>query len=101
MWDIKYDHKLHRIRCQVHVINLAVHSFLFVTDSENLEDETLGAKGKKSALKAIEEWRKKGSLGMLHNFIVYLQASVQRLQDFLRLSKGRRLARDNTTRWNS
>ena len=38
---------------------------------------------------------------MLHNFIVYLQASVQRLQDFLRLSKGRRLARDNTTRWNS
>lgn len=40
-------------------------------------------------------------MGKLHNFTVYLQASVQRLQDFLRLSKGRRLARDNTTRWNS
>jgi hypothetical protein len=38
---------------------------------------------------------------MLYNFIVYLQASVQCLQDFLCLSKGRRLARDNTTRWNS
>ena len=99
--SIKFDHKLHRIRCQGHIINLAVHSFLFVTDSENLEDETLGLKEKKDTLKAIEEWRTKGPLGMLHNFIVYLQASVQRLQDFLRLSKGRRLARDNTTRWHS
>ena len=99
--SIKYDHRLHRIRCQGHILNLAVHSFLFVTDSENLEDETLDEKGKKDALKAIEGWRKKGPLGKLHNFIVYLQASVQRLQDFLRLSKGRRLARDNTTRWNS
>jgi hypothetical protein len=96
--SIKYDHRLHRIRCQGHIINLAVHSVLFVTDSENLEDETLCAKGKNDALKAIEGWRKKGPLGKLHNFIVYLQASVQRLQDFLRISKGRRLARDNTTR---
>ena len=38
---------------------------------------------------------------MLHNFIVYLQASPQRMQRFLKLSKGHRLARDNKTRWNS
>jgi hypothetical protein len=99
--DIKYDYKLHRIRCQGHIINLSVQSFLFVTDSENLEDDTLTIKEKKEALKVIEEWRKKGPLGMLHNFIVYLQTSVQRMQDFLRLSKGRRPARDNATRWSS
>jgi hypothetical protein len=53
--SIKYDYKLHRIRCQGHIINLAVYSFLFVTDSENLEDETLDAKEKRDALKVIEE----------------------------------------------
>ena len=38
---------------------------------------------------------------MFHNFIVYLQASPQRMQRFLKLSKGRRLSRDNKSRWNS
>jgi hypothetical protein len=74
--SIKYDYRLHRIRYQGHILNLAVYSFLFVTNSENLEDEILDEKGKKDALKAIEGWRKKGPLGKLHNFIVYLQASV-------------------------
>lgn len=99
--DIKYDIKQHRIRCQGHILNLAVHSFLFVTDSENLEDDKLEAKEAKEQLKLIDEWRAKGPLGMLHNFIVYLQLSPQRMQRFLRLSKGHRLARDNKTRWNS
>jgi hypothetical protein len=52
-------------------------------------------------LTSIEEWRKVGPLSMLHNFVVYLQGSPQRLQKFLNFSKGHRLARDNTTRWNS
>jgi hypothetical protein len=99
--DVKYDTKHHRIRCQGHILNLSVHSFLFVTDSENLEDDTLGTMEVKEQLKLIEEWRKQGPLGMLHNFIVYLQASPQRMQKFLKLSKSHRLARDNKTRWNS
>ena len=99
--DIKYDTKHHRVRCQGHILNLSVHSFLFVTDSENLEDDTLETGEIKEQLKLIEEWRKKGPLGKLHNFIVYLQASPQRMQRFLKLSKGARLARDNKTRWNS
>jgi hypothetical protein len=98
---MKYDTKHHRIRCQGHILNLSVHSFLFVTDSENLEDDTLGACEIKEQLKLIDQWRKHGPLGMLHNFIVYLQASPQRMQRFLKLSKGHRLARDNKTRWNS
>ncbi|KAG4429219.1 hypothetical protein IFR05_015301 [Cadophora sp. M221] len=42
-----------------------------------------------------------GPLGMLHNFVVYLQVSPQRMQQFLKLSRGARLSRDNKTRWNS
>jgi hypothetical protein len=84
-----------------HILNLAVHSFLFVTNSENLEDDELGTMEIKEQLKLLGEWRKKGPLGKLHNFIVYLQTSPQRMQKFLALSKGKRLSRDNKTRWNS
>lgn len=99
--DISYCPKFHRCRCQGHVLNLSVNSFLFVTDSENLENDELNTREVREQLKLIEKWRVLGPLGMLHNFIVYLQASPQRMQRFLKLSKGRRLARDNKTRWNS
>ena len=52
-------------------------------------------------LKHIEAWRKKGPLGKLHNFVVYIQQSVQRSQKFLAISHNRKLARDNDTRWSS
>ena len=84
-----------------HILNLSVHSFLFVTDLENLEDDELGTTELRAQLKLLGEWRKKGPLGKIHNFIVYLQASPQRMQKFLSLSKGKRLSRDNKTRWNS
>jgi hypothetical protein len=84
-----------------HILNLAVHSFLFVTNSENLEDDELGTMEIKEQLKLLGEWRKKGPLGKLHNFIVYLQTSPQRMHKFLALTKGKRLSRDNKTRWNS
>ena len=52
-------------------------------------------------LEEIQDWRKKGPLGKLHNFVVYIQGSVQREQDFWGLSHDLRLIRDNITRWNS
>jgi len=33
-------------------------------------------------IKEIEQWRKQGPLGKLHNFVVYIQRSVQREQNF-------------------
>jgi hypothetical protein len=93
-WHIKYDPKTHRLRCQGHIINLAVQSFLFVTNSENIEEEGI-------TLDDIELWRRKGPLGKLHNFVVFIQGSVQREQKFWELSRNRHLARDNSTRWNS
>lgn len=49
----------------------------------------------------MNNWRKKGPLGKLHNIVVYIQRSPQRMASFLVLSQGKRLARDNKTRWNS
>ncbi|CEJ82383.1 Putative Transposase-like protein [[Torrubiella] hemipterigena] len=98
-FDIRYDPKAHRLRCQGHIINLAVKAFLFVTDNEKLEykDPNLH----QTTLKQIEAWRQKGPLGKIHNFVIYIQRSVQRSQKFLAISHNHRLARDNDTRWSS
>ncbi|KAF5981722.1 ribonuclease H-like protein [Fusarium bulbicola] len=93
-YDIQCDPKVHRLRCQVHIINLAAKAFLFVTDNEKLDRDDAGLHN--VTLKHIEAWRKKGPLGRLHNFVVYIQRSVQRSQNY-----NRRLARDNDTRWSS
>lgn len=71
-----------------------------MTDDEDLEGEDEHTVYKVT-LKDIEEWRRKGPLGKLHNFVVFIQRSVQRLGKFLDLSRDHHLARDNSTRWNS
>lgn len=43
----------------------------------------------------------KGPLGKLHNIVVHIQRSAQRMATFCTLSQGRNLSRDNATRWNS
>ncbi len=95
--NIKYDPKHHQLRCQGHIINLAVKSFLFVTDKENIEEDK-EADVMKVTLKEIDEWRKKGPLGKLHNFVVWLAQSTQRLHHFLDFSYNHCIPRDNTTR---
>jgi len=37
-WRLKYDAKTHRIRCQGHILNLCTQAFLFVTNTDNLEE---------------------------------------------------------------
>lgn len=99
-YKLPYDPIHHRLRCQGHIINLAIKSFLFVTDQENIEEDK-EINVYVVTLKQIEEWRKKGPLGKLHNFVVWLAASTQRLHNFLDVSHNHRLPRDNSTRWNS
>ncbi|TVY74496.1 Zinc finger BED domain-containing protein RICESLEEPER 2 [Fusarium oxysporum f. sp. cubense] len=98
-YDIQYDPKVHRLRCQGHIINLAAKAFLFATDNEKLELDDPGVHN--VTLKHIEAWRKKGPLGKIHNFVVFIQRSVQRSQKFLAISHNRKVARDNNTRWSS
>ncbi|TVY62384.1 putative AC transposase [Fusarium oxysporum f. sp. cubense] len=59
-YDIQYNPKVHRLRCQGHIINLAAKAFLFVTDNEKLERDDAGLHN--VTLKHIEAWRKKGPL---------------------------------------
>jgi hypothetical protein len=99
-YNVKYDPKHHRLRCQGHIINLAVKSFLFVTDKENI-DEDDETNVMEVTLQRINEWRRKGPLGKLHNFVIWLTQSTQRLHHFLECSNNHRIPRDNTTRWNS
>jgi len=96
---VKIDPIKQRLHCIGHILNLACKAFLFVTDDENLEEDDNSIL--KATLKEIEEWRKKGPLGKLHNFVVFIQRSTQRINKFLALSQNRHLARDNNTRWNS
>jgi hypothetical protein len=49
----------------------------------------------------VVKWRKSGPLGKLHNIVVYIKRSPQRLAQFKALSGGKGLIRDNSTRWNS
>ena len=97
---LQYDPLHYRIRCQGHVINLAVKSFLFVTNKENIEEDR-ETNVFATTIKDIEAWRKKGPLGKLHNFVVFLAQSTQRLHHFLDLSGNHRIPRDNSTHWNS
>ena len=38
-WHIKYNLKTYRLRCQGHIINLAIQSFLFIINSKNIKEE--------------------------------------------------------------
>ncbi|WKT54014.1 hypothetical protein QSH57_004598 [Fusarium oxysporum f. sp. vasinfectum] len=69
-YDIQYDPKAYRLRFQGHIINLAAKAFLFVTDNKKLERDEAGLHT--VTLKHIEAWPKKGPLGRLHNFDIYI-----------------------------
>src|SRR5579871_3547351 len=112
-----------RVRCLGHVINLAVHAFLYKNDDEALEiarrrdqgenvrdadltDEAFGGQitvgGKKSSneVKTAEEWRCYGPIGKLFNIVKHIRSSNSLYQSFLKLT-GRQIPLANATRWNS
>jgi hypothetical protein len=47
----------------------------------------------------MESWRKFGPLGRLHNLAVKIYVSPQLYHQFLALSRGKTLPKDNSTRW--
>lgn len=96
-----YDAEHHRLRCNGHIINLAAQSFLFGADEESPGGENNIITLATPTELEMEQWRRKGALGKLHNVVVYIQRSPQRLAQFRELSGGRNLVRYNSTRWNS
>ena len=78
-----------------HIINLTVQAFLFDDDDSEISISLQPTEAEK------DTWRAKGALGKLHNIVVFVQRSPQRIAAFIELSGGKKLERDNSTRWNS
>lgn len=103
---IEYDAKFFRLRCFGHIINLTVQEFFFgPTATEESQQQQQPSKLPKDsdvlARFTEEDWREYGCIGKLHNIIVFVQRSPQRLSRFKALSNDLSLKRDNKTRWNS
>ena len=104
-----YDAKHHRLRCNGHSINLAAHAFMFpkaapgkASTTDMIEkDTTTTSECVKPSESDILKWRKAGPLGKLHNIVVFIRCSTQRMQRFREISEKKGLLRDNDTRWNS
>lgn len=92
---IDWSAKLYRIRCAGHISNLAVQALLFGKHPYTDSDPEL------PSADDIQAWRKLGSLGKLHNIIIWIYHSPQRRKFFQILSEGTALKRDNKTRWTS
>ena len=95
-----------RLRCFGHVVNLVVKALLFgeglTRFTKDLEDA--------SDFHAFRIWRSKGAIGKLHNLVVYITRSNQRVQAFNRAQNDAaddllvfylRLKKDTGIRWNS
>ncbi|KAJ6437604.1 CAP domain-containing protein [Purpureocillium lavendulum] len=103
-----FDTAHRRLRCNGHIINLAVQAFLFGRNkdasdealrqvSQLSKDEQEGVADRRDTATA---WRRHGALGMLHNLVVWVRSSGQRYQAFSKAA-GRMIPQDNSTRWNS
>jgi hypothetical protein len=90
----EYQPRHHRIRCQGHILNLATHAFLSVSEHDQIDDN-------ETRTQQLKDWKKAGPLGKLHNLCVKIHASPQLLAKFKALSKGLTLPQDNATRWGS
>jgi hypothetical protein len=101
-----FDASERRIRCNGHIINLAVQAFLFGQDdqadveAESIENLTRIEGRGEDRIQTAAAWRKLGVLGRLHNLNISMRSSSSRYQDFVKAA-GRSIPRDNMTRWNS
>ena len=96
---VLYSSEQRRLRCMGHVINLAVQAFLFgktVKDYEYPENMTESPSDAQ-----LNQWRRLGPLGKLHNINIWIMGSPQRIQSFKKRTGGLMPRRDNSTRWNS
>jgi hypothetical protein len=82
-----------RARCMAHIINLAAKDFIFGNDVEAFEEAVKnvdeGAPLDSSPLKKAQEaWRLKGPIGKFHNVCVFIRASPQRREAFMKCCSG-------------
>lgn len=71
--QLGFNHLHRRARCVGHIINLVVKALLFGKDVEAF-DESI-EKGELLARAAHDEWMKKGPVGKVHNWVVWVHRS--------------------------
>ena len=110
-----------RIRCFGHILNLSAKAFL-EGESSDIFDHHISPSEADNELELLNEWRKRGAIGKLHNLVHWIRRSPQRRDSFLSISlstadqeildelgvwfvndelKGVMVRADHDTRWNS
>lgn len=97
---IAYDAKQRRLRCNGHIISLAVQAFLFGKTVSDYDYPDNAITDSPTDVQ-LDQWRKLGPLGKLHNIISCIMGSTQRVQAFKIRSNNLMPYRDDGTRWNS
>ena len=73
-YGISYNYGERRLRCNGHVINLAVQAFLFgntVDDYDFPEEQATTPSDEQ-----LKQWRRLGPLGKLYNINIYIMGST-------------------------
>jgi hypothetical protein len=105
---INWTHTHLRLRCMGHILNLVVQAFLFTASEDEKEMESYDQAGleeedegeKFSRERATKFRTKMGVMGKVHNIVVHIRASPQRIAQFKAVA-GKMIPLDNRTRWNS
>jgi hypothetical protein len=91
--------KQRRLRCIGHIINLVAKQFLFGRDEGSYDfeiDPTARMRlDVRQALEILRFWRKKGPIGKLHNLIIWIQGSTQRIEAFKKITTDHPEERDS------
>ena len=105
------DRSKRRLRCWGHILNLAAKAFLFGQDPDAFEIEAEMNQNLSHEEEDLQLWRKRGSVGKLHNVVVFGRRSPQRRELFESISLANddgtnqssnlMITQDNETRWNS
>ena len=107
---INWTHTHLRLRCMGHILNLVVQAFLFTNsedekemesyDEEDMEEDKEGERERYARERAAKIRTKMGVMGKVHNIVVHIRASPQRITQF-KAAAGKTIPLDNRTRWNS
>ena len=96
-----------RLRCWGHILNLAAKAFLFGKDPEGFDEMIITHRALAREQAELQEWRKNGPIGKLHNVVVFIRRSPQRQEFFQDFAEDGDecgdlvVVADNATRWNS
>src|SRR5436190_7969084 len=95
---IEWDASFHRLRCNGHILNLAVKAFFFGKLEDDDDDIDELGNDESEDEPAMEEVL--DALQKLRNIVHHIRDSDSRYQEFFDIA-GRHIPLDNITRWNS